>query len=61
MLRAFTNEERARLYREALQDDPHITILQILDMKRPLEIVNVYVRLRVHQGMQQGYDLAPVS
>lgn len=51
MLTASSNEERVHLYCKALREDPRIATLQILEMKRPLELVNVYVRLRIHQDM----------
>jgi HEAT repeat protein len=57
ILRASTDEERSHLYREALQNVPHIALLQILDMKRPLEVANVYVHLRVHHETQLSYKL----
>ncbi len=55
MLRASTNEQRAQIYREALQADPRLSTIKILDMSRPLEILNVYVRLRLHQEIQLTY------
>lgn len=55
MLRASTNEQRAQIYREALQADPRLSTIKILDMSRPLEILNVYVRLRLHQEPQLSY------
>lgn len=59
MLLAQTNDERAKAYRQALHADPHISRLQILDMNRPLEVTNIYVRLRVHQDSRLGYELDP--
>jgi HEAT repeat protein len=55
MLRASTNEQRAQIYREALQADPRLSTIKILSMSRPLEILNVYVRLRLHQEPQLSY------
>jgi hypothetical protein len=48
MVRAQNNLARAAAYRKALHADPRITKLQILDMKHPLDIESVYVRVRVH-------------
>ncbi len=60
MLRAKTLDERVAAYRKALQTDPRIARLQILDMNRPLEVTDIYVHLRVHQETRPGYELDPV-
>jgi HEAT repeat protein len=51
--------ERTETYRLALHADPRISQLQILDMSRPLEITNIYVRVRLHQEASSGYELDP--
>lgn len=50
------SEQYMQTYRENLRSDPRIAYIQILDMKRPLELLNVYVRLRIHEGTQLRYD-----
>src|SRR6266568_5178063 len=60
MLRAVSDDERLSLYCEALLADPRITMLQILDMQRPLEVARVYAPLRISQERQRVYD-PPVS
>src|SRR6266571_8483306 len=60
MLHAVSDDERLSLYCEALLSDPRITMLQILDMQRPLEVARVYVPLRISQVRQRVYD-PPVS
>jgi len=60
MLHAVSDDERLSLYCEALLADPRITMLQILDMQRPLEVARVYVPLRISQERQRVYD-TPVS
>jgi HEAT repeat protein/energy-coupling factor transporter ATP-binding protein EcfA2 len=60
MLRAQTREEQARAYRRALHVDPRISRLQILEMSRPLEVSNVYVRVRVHEETILRYDIDPL-
>ena len=50
-------EDRVKAYRAALKADPRIAHLQILDMSRPLEVTNVYVRVRVHQETISSYEL----
>ena len=47
-------------YFNMLLADPRITMLQIPDMQRPLEVAGVYVQLRISEERQQGYD-TPVS
>jgi len=47
-------------YFTMLLADPRITMLQILDMQRPLEVARVYVQLRISEERQQRYD-TPVS
>src|SRR6266704_5452552 len=60
MLRAVSDDERLSLYCEALLADPRITMLQILDMQRPLEVARVYAPLRISQERQRVYD-TPLS
>src|SRR6266581_7936345 len=55
ILRAVSDDERLSLYCEALLADPRITMLQILDMQRPLEVARVYVPLRISQVRQRVY------
>ncbi|TMC61609.1 MAG: NACHT domain-containing protein, partial [Chloroflexota bacterium] len=43
-------------YFNMLLADPRITMLQIPDMQRPLEVARVYVQLRISEERQQGYD-----
>ncbi|MBV9688811.1 MAG: hypothetical protein JO202_03765 [Ktedonobacteraceae bacterium] len=56
MQRATTLAERAQAYRDSLRADPRIARLQILDMDRPLEVTNVYVRVRLHQESKVLYE-----
>ena len=60
MLRAVSDDERLSLYCEALLADPRITMLQIQDMHRPLEMARVFVPLRISQERQRVYD-TPMS
>lgn len=60
MLQAKNNSERAKTYRKALHADHRISHLQILDMSRPLEVTEIYVRLRIHQDTRRGYTLDPI-
>src|SRR5207248_464890 len=60
LLGALSDDELLSLYCEALLADPRITLLQILDMQRPLEVARVYVPLRLSEERQQKYDI-PVS
>ncbi|GAC1652075.1 MAG: hypothetical protein NVS4B12_23280 [Ktedonobacteraceae bacterium] len=53
------HSERTKMYLEALHADPRIYLLQILEMNRPLEVANVYVRVRVHQETKLSYELDP--
>jgi len=59
MIRAKTLEERVQAYRKALHADPRIARLQILDMNRPLEVTDIYIRLHLHQETRSGYELDP--
>ena len=59
MLIAQNNVARAIAYRKALQVDPRISRLQILDMQRPLEMTNIYVRVRVHEDTATRYAIDP--
>ncbi len=54
-----TQAERVQVYRAALRADPRIARLQILGMTQPLEITNIYVRVRVHQETRPGFDPDP--
>src|SRR5438128_1542361 len=47
-------------YCNMLLTDPRITMLQILDMQRPLEVARVYVQLHLSEERQRGYDI-PVN
>ena len=60
MFRAVSDDERLSLYCEALLADPRITMLQIQDMHRPLEMARVFVPLRISQERQRVYD-TPMS
>ncbi len=60
MTHAHTTDERVKAYRAALHTDPRIAKLQILDMGHPLEVANVFVRVRLHRESKVGYDL-PLS
>ncbi len=59
MLRAKTTAERVDAYRKALRADPRIARLQILDMNRPLEVTDIYIRLRLHQETRPNFELDP--
>ena len=59
MLMAQNNVARAVAYRKALHVDPQISRLQILDMQRPLEVANIYVRVRVHEDTVVRYTIDP--
>ena len=54
-----TIEEYTQAYRNALCGDPLIANLQVPNMSRPLEVMNLYVRPRVEEGGQLGYELDP--
>jgi hypothetical protein len=41
MVGAVSDDERLSLYCEALLADPHITMLQILNMQHPLEVAHL--------------------
>jgi len=60
MLRARTMDEQAQAYRDALNADPRISQLQILDMSYPMNITHVFVYVRLHQETQTGYELDPM-
>ncbi len=59
-LLAKTNEERLELYRKALHADPRISNLQILSMSRPLNVVDIYVRVRLHEDARLSYEIDPI-
>ncbi|MFL5588261.1 MAG: HEAT repeat domain-containing protein [Ktedonobacteraceae bacterium] len=59
-LLAKTNEERLELYRKALHTDPRISCLQILSMSRPLNVADIYVRVRLHEDARLSYELDPI-
>ncbi len=59
MLMAQNNVARSAAYRKALHVDPQISRLQILDMQRPLEMANIYVRVRVHEDTVVRYAIDP--
>jgi NACHT domain len=56
---AKTLDDRVAAYCLALHADPRIALLQILDMNRPIEVTNIYIRLRLHQETRPGYDFDP--
>src|SRR6266516_815975 len=56
-LLAKTTAERVAFYRQAIHADPRISSLQILSMSRPLEVANVYIRVRLHEQARPGYLL----
>jgi ABC-type multidrug transport system fused ATPase/permease subunit len=56
---AQNTRERAQIYRQALQENPRIAYLQILDMNRPLAVKDIYVPIRVHQETNLPYELDP--
>ena len=60
MLLAQNTAERVRTYRKALHADPRIARLQILDMSRPLEVTDIFVRVRVHEEARLLYDIDPL-
>src|SRR5437660_2130884 len=60
MERAQTMAERIQAYRDALQVDPRIAKLQILDMSHPLDVTNIFVQVRLHQEVKPGYELDPL-
>jgi HEAT repeat protein len=45
------------LYREGLKVDPRIAHLQILDMNLPLNLLDLYIRVRLHEETRPGYQL----
>ncbi len=55
---ARTLEDRVTAYRQALRADPRIALLQILEMNRPLEVADIYIRLRLHRESREGYNFA---
>jgi HEAT repeat protein/GTPase SAR1 family protein len=57
MEQATTRTEQVKAYRDSLHADPRIARLQILDMDRPLEVTNIYVRLRLHQDTKVRYEI----
>ncbi len=59
MLMAQNNLARAVAYRKALHLDPQISHLQVLDMQRPLEVANIYVRVYVHEDTVVRYAIDP--
>ncbi|HCJ36613.1 MAG TPA: hypothetical protein DHV65_20260, partial [Ktedonobacter sp.] len=56
MQQAKNRDERVQAYRASLRADPRIARLQILDMERPLEVTNIYVRVRLHQDTRLHYE-----
>ncbi len=57
LLRAHTLAERVATYRKALQSDPRIARLHLLEMTRRLEVTDSYIPLHLHQNTRPGYDL----
>ena len=60
MSRAITLQERVMAYRKALQVNPHIAYLQILDINRPIALTDIFIRLRLHSETKPSYELDPV-
>ncbi len=60
MQRAQSLAQRVAAYREALHADPRIARLQILDMNRPLAVMDIYIRLSLHRETKPGYDFDPL-
>src|SRR6266568_5042802 len=60
MQRARSLAQRVAAYREALHADPRIARLQILDMNRPLAVMDIYIRLSLHRETKPGYDFDPL-
>jgi hypothetical protein len=58
MQNARTLSEQIVAYRKSLRADPRIARLQILDMNRPLDVTDIYIRVQLHQE-KSGYDLDP--
>ena len=56
---AQTTTERIQAYRAALNVDPRIAKMQILEMDSPLDITNVFVQVRLHQDARPSYELEP--
>jgi NACHT domain/TIR domain len=46
-------------YRNALYADPHIALLQILNMSRPLDVTDIYIRMRLYRETRSKYELDP--
>jgi predicted NACHT family NTPase len=59
MRMAQNNVTRAIAYRKALHVDPQISRMQILDMPRPLEVADIYVRVHVHEDTIMRYTIDP--
>jgi predicted NACHT family NTPase len=57
---AVSDDKCLSLYCEALLTDPHITMVQLLTMQRPLDVAQIYVPLRLSQERQLKFD-TPVS
>ncbi len=52
-----TLAERVAAYRRALRSDPRIARLHMIEMTRPLEVLDSYMPLRLYQDPRPGYDL----
>lgn len=57
MGQAHTPAQQEEAYRQALHADANISQLQILDMAHPMEVANVYVRLRLHTEHRLRYEV----
>ncbi|MBX5450280.1 HEAT repeat domain-containing protein [Thermogemmatispora sp.] len=44
-------------YRAGLRSDPRLTHLQILDMNLPINLLDLYIRVRLHEETRPGYHL----
>jgi hypothetical protein len=57
LLDAKSVEDCVQIYRKKIHTDPRIARLQILDMDRPLEVTDIYIRVRLHQETRLSYEL----
>jgi len=45
-------DEHVKVYRERLRQDPTVASIKILDMTKPVEVVSVYVQLKLQQDVR---------
>jgi hypothetical protein len=57
MKQAGTDRERFRAYRRSIQGDSRIATLQILDMNSPLNLISMYIQVRLHQDTTSTYKI----